>query len=215
MKDIAIFGAGGFGKEIACLIHAINQSSASPRWNLLGFFDDSKPVGAEVSRYGKIIGNAAALNNWPTPIDIVIAIGNPAVICAIANGTTNPNVSFPNLIHPSLKMADENSFQLGKGNIIQNNCFISCDVKMGNFNVLNGDITIAHDVVIGDYIVIMPDARISGAVHIDERNLIGVGSIILQCLHIGTGVKVGAGAVMLANPKDDCTYIGNPAKKFF
>ena len=26
MKDIAIFGAGGFGKEVACLVGAINRA---------------------------------------------------------------------------------------------------------------------------------------------------------------------------------------------
>ena len=37
MKDIAIYGAGGFGKEVACLIKRINEQE--PTWNLIGFFD--------------------------------------------------------------------------------------------------------------------------------------------------------------------------------
>lgn len=35
MNDIAIYGAGGFGKEIACLIYWINE--VKPQWNLIGF----------------------------------------------------------------------------------------------------------------------------------------------------------------------------------
>lgn len=27
MRDIAIYGAGGFGKEVACLLNRINESS--------------------------------------------------------------------------------------------------------------------------------------------------------------------------------------------
>ena len=41
MKDIAIYGAGGFGREIACLIQMINKSEKKPKWNIVGFFDDN------------------------------------------------------------------------------------------------------------------------------------------------------------------------------
>ncbi len=41
--NIAIYGAGGFGKEVACLIDRINDNGG--KWNLIGFFDDTKPAG--------------------------------------------------------------------------------------------------------------------------------------------------------------------------
>ena len=53
--NIAIYGAGGFGKEVACLVNRIN-AHGDGQWNLIGFFDDSKPVGMQVSSYGKVIG---------------------------------------------------------------------------------------------------------------------------------------------------------------
>ena len=37
MKDIAIYGAGGFGREVACLIGHIIESDG-PKWNIVGFF---------------------------------------------------------------------------------------------------------------------------------------------------------------------------------
>ena len=40
MKNIAIYGAGGFGREVACLLNIINEKE--PTWNLVGFFDDGK-----------------------------------------------------------------------------------------------------------------------------------------------------------------------------
>ncbi|MBQ1739289.1 MAG: transferase, partial [Clostridiales bacterium] len=36
---IAIYGAGGFGKEVACLIKRINDNGGD--WELIGFFDDT------------------------------------------------------------------------------------------------------------------------------------------------------------------------------
>ena len=42
-KDIAIFGAGGFGREVLALIKEINR--IEPQWNILGFFDDGLEKG--------------------------------------------------------------------------------------------------------------------------------------------------------------------------
>ena len=43
MQDIAIFGAGGFSREILTLIQDVNR--VSPVWNVVGFFDDGYPKG--------------------------------------------------------------------------------------------------------------------------------------------------------------------------
>ena len=49
MKDIAIFGVGGFGREVLTLIQDINK--VEPTWNVIGFFDD----GYEIGYPGKIV----------------------------------------------------------------------------------------------------------------------------------------------------------------
>lgn len=212
MKNIAIFGAGGFGKEVACLINKINE--INPTWNQIGFFDDEVPEGTIVSHYGKVLGGITEVNVFPDELAICIAIGNPASLRCVRERITNEKVYFPNIIAPSFEMADPKSFKLGEGNFIGNGCGVSCDVTIGNFNILNADIIMGHDVVIGDYNVLMPDIRISGEVKIGEENLLGVGSIILQQIKIGNNVHLGAGAVLMTKPKNGCTYIGNPAKLF-
>lgn len=214
MKDIAIFGAGGFGKEVACLIDLINQKcdADDEKYHFIGFFDDEVEKGKQISRYGNVLGGMVELNEWEMPLCICIAIGNPSSLKAVQQRIINPRVSFPNLIHPDFKVADEHTFLIGRGNIIQGDCYVSCDVKIGSFNVLNGSVVIGHDTNVGDYNVIMPNIRISGEVSIGDCNLFGVGSIILQQLKIGTGVRLGAGAVLMTKPKNGGTYIGNPAK---
>ncbi|MBQ6533549.1 MAG: hypothetical protein IJI37_00100 [Opitutales bacterium] len=78
MKDIAIFGAGGFGKEVACFINLINESKSGQMWNFIGFFDDDKTkIGSDISRYGKVLGTTETLNAWDKELDLVVAIGNP------------------------------------------------------------------------------------------------------------------------------------------
>ena len=214
MKDIAIFGAGGFGKEVACLIDLINRSEAEPRWNRVGFFDDNKPVDTDISLYGKVLGGMAELNAWPTPLDLAVAIGNPHTIKKVVSLITNPNISFPNIIHPNFAIADDATLEMGCGNIIQRDCFISCDVKIGNLNVLNGSVVVGHDVVIGDYNVFLPGARVSGEVKIGNRNLFGTYSVIIQQMKLGDDITLSAGSVLMTKPKEGCVYIGTPAKRF-
>ena len=48
-NEIAIFGAGGFGLEVAMLIEQIN--AVSPQWKIVGFFDDRKVKGQIINDY--------------------------------------------------------------------------------------------------------------------------------------------------------------------
>lgn len=212
MKDIAIYGAGGFGKEVACLIKQINN--VEPQWNLIGFFDDGVGKGVQISHHGMVLGGMQELNAYPESLALAIAIGNPSSLRGVRERVVNDKIYFPNIIAPDFGISDTETFSIGEGNVIGHGCAVSCDVTIGNFNVFNADIVMGHDVKVGNYNVIMPDIRISGEVTIGEENLIGVGGIILQQIKVGNKVQLGAGAVLMTNPKDNGIYIGNPAKLF-
>lgn len=212
MKNIAIYGAGGLGKEVATTIERINRKE--PTWNLIGFYDDGKEKGTPISHYGKVLGGIKEVNEVKEPLSLVIAIGTPNALRAVREKITNPLISYPNIIFEPFDCADYSTLKIGEGNIIQGYCYASCDVTIGSFNVLNSLIVIGHDTTIGDYNVIMPSVRISGEVTMGNCNLLGVSSIVLQQLKIGNGVRLGAGAILMTKPKDNCTYIGNPAKLF-
>ena len=212
MKDIAIFGAGGLGRETTILIENINKAGGD--WHFVGYFDDGKEKGMQISHFGKVLGGVAEINAWPSELALVIGIGNPRSVIGVVNRITNSQIYFPNLIAPTATVADPETFSIGVGNIIGGGCWISTNVKIGSYNLFNGDTVMGHDVTIGDFNTIMPDIRISGEVSIGNENLIGVGSIILQQIKIGNGVHLGAGAVLMTKPKDYNTYLGNPAKLF-
>lgn len=211
MKDILIYGAGGFGREVACLIKSINAYSDT--WRVLGFLDDNASLWKTRNEYGEILGGIDYLNNYSHQIAVALAIGSPKAVEMIYGKISNNKVLYPNLISPEVLIADENNYFLGEGNIIQKQCSISCNVHLGNFNILNSGVGIGHDVSIGSFNSFMPVVRISGEVKIGERNFFGVGAIVVQRLKIGRDVKLSAGSVLLTKPKDGYLYMGNPAKK--
>lgn len=212
MKDIAIYGAGGFGREIACLIREINEQTDIPTWKLVGFFDDGKPIG-DNNEYGTVLGGYNELNVFPKPLSVVMAIGRPSTLVYLISKINNPLIDYPNIIAPDLRVLDKNNLSMGFGNIFFSKCSLSCNVSIGNFNIFNGSIAVGHDVVIGNFNTFMPGARISGEVKLGDRNLMGVYAVILQQNTIGNDTIIGSGSVMMRSTKGNGTYVGNPAKK--
>ncbi len=84
-KDFAIYGAGGFGREVACLLREVNAAKKTPeeRWNFIGFFDDNLPAGTQISNDGGTLGGIDALNPWREPVKVVVAIATPRVLKSI------------------------------------------------------------------------------------------------------------------------------------
>lgn len=209
MKDIAIYGAGGYGREVACLINLINKDT--PTWNLIGFFDDNLELKGKRNEYGEILGGVDVLNTWNTPLCIAIAIGSPTIIKKIVENIINPLVDFPNIFAPGTIFLDRNNISFGKGNIICVGCSFSCNVQIGDFNTFNGFVSIGHDAHIGNLNSIMPAVRISGEVEIGDENFIGCAAVILQQIKIGCRTTIGANSTVLRKTKDGNTYVGNPA----
>ena len=212
MKDLAIYGLGGFGREVACVINLINEQD--PQWNLVGYFDDGKPIG-EKCEYGKVIGDMETLNKWETPLSIVIAIGKPQIVASIVEKITNRNIDFPNIVAPDCKFYDKNNISLGRGNIICPGCQISCNVRIRDFNILNSAITIGHDVELGSYNSLMPGVRLSGFDKVGSYNFFGVSSVVIQYVSIGNEIVLGANSVLMKDTKEKATYMGNPARAIF
>ena len=210
LKPIIIYGAGGFGKEIACLINEIN--AVSPQWKLLGYIDDGVDVGTDI-KYGSVLGGVDYLNNYQDSVSVVFSIANPVILEKVFLKITNPLIDFPNLISPGVKFYDKPSLKMGKGNVVVNGCRFSCDVELGDFNLFNGFVAVGHDVNIGSYNIFSPSSRLSGEVKLGNSNFIGVNSIILQGIKMGNNSKLGALSVLMKNAEDGFLYFGNPARK--
>jgi len=211
MENIAIYGAGGFGRETACLINTINKNES--KWNIVGFFDDNILLKDSSNTYGKILGGMDTLNNWPEPLCLVMAIGNPRILEFLIKKIDNSGITFPNIIAPDVLIYDPSAVELGKGNLLSHRCVLSCNTKLGDFNLFNTDVFIGHDTSIGNFNIFNPSVRISGEVSIGNTNFFGVSSVVLQQKKVGQNTLIGANSVVIRNTTDNYKYLGNPAIK--
>jgi sugar O-acyltransferase (sialic acid O-acetyltransferase NeuD family) len=209
MRDLIIYGAGGFGRETALMIRQINDAGAC--WNVLGFFDDN--LRKDEFIYGlPVLGNMSDLNRFPTTVSVAIAIADPHVRKRIRDGIQNPRVDFPALVHPAAALGDLHKDDIGEGSIIAAGNIFTTDILIEPFVIINLSCTIGHDTLIKEFCSVMPGCSISGSVTLGSFVQVGTGARILPGISIGKTSRVGAGAVVTKNVGDDVTVVGVPAR---
>jgi sugar O-acyltransferase (sialic acid O-acetyltransferase NeuD family) len=204
LKDIAIIGAGGFGRETAWLIQQLGG------WNLIGFFDDNTNANTGFADL-KILGDIDALKNLATTTALVIAISNPVIRQQIAE-KIGDEFDFPSLIHPSSSVGHPSN-QIGKGVIVTDGVILTTHIYLGDFTIVNLATTIGHDCRLSKFTSIMPQCSISGNVTLGERCFVGAGARVLQSISLGNDCVVGAGAVVTKSFGTGAKLVGVPAKE--
>lgn len=207
VQDIAIIGAGGFGREVKHLIDEIN--SAHKTWNLLGFYDTQITSGTLVNG-AKVLGdNEDAINS--NCKNFVLAIGMPNALAKLSEIFLSHQKKFPNLAHPQVSISDYQFNNIGIGNIFSFGFHMTTNVKICNFNIFNTRTTLGHDVEIGSFNVFSPNVQISGNVCIENENLFGMNSSVLQGKKIGSTNKIGAHSFVATNIRSAQSVFGIPA----
>lgn len=208
MRNIAIYGAGGQGREVLQLIRQINR--VHPHWKCIGWFDDGVPKNQLIDGL-PVLGGIAALKDYPDDLALHIAIGWPATKRKVLSQIKNPKVYYPTLIHPDVNI-EKTRVQIGEGTMIAQGCLLTVDINIGKHVLVNLGTVLTHDCQIGDYSGLMPSVNISGEVHIGTACYIGTGAKIIQQKEVGVNSVVGAGAVVIHDVPANCTVAGVPAK---
>lgn len=209
MKDLIIFGASGFGREVAWLVERINAKE--PTWNLLGFLDDDDCIQEnEINGY-KILGKAENITNYKDAY-CVCAVGTSKTRAHIINKLKRfkHDIKFATLIDPSVELSK--LVTIGEGTIICAHTILTVNITIGNHVIINLDCTVGHDAVLKDFVTLYPSVNVSGATVIGNCSELGTGMQIIQGKSVGDYSIVGAGAVVVKDIPENCTAIGSPAK---
>src|SRR5689334_2492073 len=138
-KPIAIFGAGGLGREVLALVQSL------PQWNVIGFFDDNIELGTHINGVG-VLGDRNKLRTWPDKLNVVIAIGLPSLkreISLFLHGS--PNISFPTIVHPRATVMNSELVKIGEGTILTAGSILTTNIDVGKHVLINLNATIGHD----------------------------------------------------------------------
>jgi hypothetical protein len=166
-KPIVIVGAGGLGKEIACLINDL------PDYELVGFYDDGLPVGQTILGKHPVLGSTQDLIDTQEELAAAIAFGNPSTRKKVWEKLqVNSNLSFPILIHPQALLMNKERISLGQGTVIFPFSILTTDIELGENCLVHTRASVHHDVNVGSHSVIMPGARLVMSEQFDEATFV-------------------------------------------
>jgi sugar O-acyltransferase (sialic acid O-acetyltransferase NeuD family) len=190
MTRIAIYGASGFGREVAWLVEACEGLEA-----VCFIDDDEAKIGRELNGV-PVMGLRQAKSVFPSA-RVVSGIGVPKIREHIVEKAANAGFDFQTIIHPRVEIS--RWVEMGEGTVICAGCILTTNIRIGKKVQINLDCTIGHDVVMGDYTTLAPGVHVSGWVHFGKRVYVGTGAVFINGteespMMIGDDVIIGAGA---------------------
>ncbi|MFD2207958.1 NeuD/PglB/VioB family sugar acetyltransferase [Kiloniella antarctica] len=208
MDKYIIFGAGGFGKEIAeYLYDSLGEGVLTGE--LVGFLDDTIPVGSMVSAEAKVLGSF----DTNLPIDefkFLIGLGDPRARANVYRKYKNKGAAFQTLIHPSAYMSSSGSIE--EGSILCPFSFFGSCSHMEQNSLLNIYSSVGHDCKVGAHTVLSPYATLNGNVTLNSEVFIGTKAVITKECILGQASKVAAASVVYNDVPDGSLAFGNPAR---
>lgn len=209
-EKLVIIGAGGFSREIFWLVEDIN--SVYGEWDIIGCIDDDISKKGSMVNHIPILGDMSWFENTLSPVCAAIAVGDSVGRKKIADKVMAlSHVSFPNLIHPSVRLSKYVS--MGHGNIVCCSSVLTVNITMESFNIINLNCTIGHDVSMGSFCTLAPSVNISGNVRLEDGCSLGTNCCIIPHKSVGGWSVIGAGAVVTSDIAPMCTAVGVPAKE--
>jgi sugar O-acyltransferase (sialic acid O-acetyltransferase NeuD family) len=210
VRDLLLIGAGGFARETAEAVRAIN--TVAPTWRLLGFLDD------DPARRGAIVSGLPVLGTT----DVVHHLRDAAVL--ICTGRPDNYVSrrmiaerlgldeqrYATVVHPLASVGS--TCQVGTGSVLLAHVTLTADVVVGRHVAVMPQVVLTHDVRVDNWATLGSGVRLGGSCHVAEGAYVGAGACIREGLRIGERAMIGMGAVVTRDVPDERLWYGAPAR---
>ena len=201
-KRVAIFGTGGHGREVVCLLKDLGRYD-----EIAGLFEPDD-IYKKRSLVGVDVLPQSAFD--PTTQSAVVAIGDSAIRNKVAC-ELSPDTEFEVLVHPTATLSKW--VTLGAGTLVFAGCVFTCDIQVGVHCHFNLNATISHDAVFGDFCTVSPGVNVSGNCTFGNRVTLGANAATRQQIRVCDDVHVGAGGVVVKDIDRSGVYAGVPAKR--
>jgi sugar O-acyltransferase (sialic acid O-acetyltransferase NeuD family) len=209
--DLVLIGAGGFARETAQTVHALNQNGAA--WRLLGYLDDDPARHGQVIDGTTVLGGRDQIEQLPNA-SFVVCTGRPANYVSrmqIVADIGLPPERFATIVHPSAAVSPSSS--VGPGSVLLAHVTLTAAVTVGAHVAIMPHVTLTHDDVINDFATIASGSCLGGGVRVNRAAYLGAGALIGENRTIGAFSLVGMGAVVTHDVPAREVWAGVPARR--
>lgn len=215
MKRIAIYGCGGFGREILPLARqSLGVSDATHKDAIVFVSDVAAEVGTRENGT-RVISFAELVQIDRQEIEVVVSLGAPKVRRELAERCEREGFAFRSLVASTHRSLDD--VRYGTGSVFCDFSMTTSNVQIGKHFQCNIYSYVAHDCVIGDFVTFAPRVNCNGRIIVEDDVYIGTSAVLRQGspekpLVIGKGSVIGMGAVVTKDVMPFTTMAGNPAR---
>lgn len=208
VTPIAIYGAGGFGREVLQLVRDIN--AVRKAFDVRGFVVDSGFDAPESIQGLPVLGGVEWLVAHGD-VRIVIAVGSSAGRSRIAAriDAVCPD-RYTTLVHPRAWVGEY--VAIGAGSIVCAGALITTDIRIGRHVHVNIGATVGHDAVLDDFVTLNPGVSVSGNVALGYGVEVGTGSVLIPHVRVDEWSIIGAGSTVVRSLAANVTAVGAPAR---
>jgi sugar O-acyltransferase (sialic acid O-acetyltransferase NeuD family) len=209
VQPLLIAGAGGFGRETAEAVRAVNDQL--PTWCLTGFLDDDR-VGEVVDGL-PVLGPIDAVEEHPDAA-VVVAIGNPRFLSwrrdVVERMALDP-ARYATVVHPGAFVPS--SARLGPGSVVLATAVFTAGMRIGAHVAVMPGTVLTHDDEVADFATFGAGVRLMGGVTVETGAYVGSGALVRERRTIGTWSLVGMGAVVTCDVPAREVWAGVPARR--
>ena len=209
--DLVLVGSGGFGREAAQVVHALNRNGSS--WRLLGYLDDDPARHGMAIDGTVVLGGRDRIEQLPTA-SVVVCTGRPDDYVSrmrIVRELGLPPRRYATIVHPSASVPQ--SAYIGPGSVLLAHVTLTAAVSIGAHVAIMPHVTLTHDVVVDDFATIASGVNVGGGARIQRASYLGAGALIGENRTIGAFSLVGMGAVVTRDVPPREVWVGVPARR--
>jgi sugar O-acyltransferase (sialic acid O-acetyltransferase NeuD family) len=205
MREVVIYGAGGFGCEVQDIL--CQGGGVRP----IAFLD------SDVSKHGTVVADLPVLGGLEQVVPllrrgitgVIVAIGDNVTRAAHAETLQAHGMALISAIHPLASISP--SAKLSEHVVIGPRATICIHTHVGRHAVLSAGAIADHDNVIGIGAFLGPAVRLAGGVSVGDFAKLEIGASVIPGRRVGAGARVEAGAVVIADVAPNTVARGIPA----
>jgi sugar O-acyltransferase (sialic acid O-acetyltransferase NeuD family) len=211
VRPLLLVGAGGFARETAAAVRAVN--GVRPEWTLLGLLDD------DPARHGVLVdglcvlGPAETVHEHPDAA-VLVCTGSPRNYRSrrdIVRRLGLPADRYPVLTHPAASVAA--GAEVGPGTVLLAGTVVTAPQRIGAHVAVMPQVVLTHDDAVADYVTLASRVALGGGVTVAEGAYLGAGALVREGLTVGAWALVGMGSVVLRDVPPGEVWVGAPAHR--